>query len=52
MQIFLGGGGYYSEFWPRRWDDGEVLLHNNDGFEAWGINGLNDRFAQNETLAI
>ena len=44
----FGGGGYYSELLASVvGDDGEVLLHNNDGFEAWGINGLNDRFAQN-----
>ena len=44
----FGGGGYYSELLASVvGDNGEVLLHNNDGFEAWGINGLNDRFAQN-----
>ena len=26
-------------------DDGEVILHNSPGFESWGINGLNARFA-------
>ena len=41
----FGSGGYYSELissivGPR----GEVLLHNNQGFRAWGINILNDRF--------
>ena len=25
-------------------DAGEAVLHNNPGFEAWGINGLTDRF--------
>lgn len=44
VDIFAAGG-YYSELLasvvgPR----GEVLLHNNPGFEAWGINGLRDRF--------
>ena len=44
----FGGGGYYSELLASVvGHDGEVILHNNDGFEAWGINGLNDRFAQN-----
>ena len=44
----FGGGGYYSELLAAViGHNGEVLLHNNDGFEAWGINGLNDRFAQN-----
>ena len=44
----FGGGGYYSELLASVvGDDGEVILHNNDGFEAWGINGLNDRFALN-----
>ena len=42
----FGGSGYYSELLASVvGDDGEVILHNNDGFEAWGINGLNDRFA-------
>ena len=42
----FGGGGYYSELLASVvGDNGEVILHNNDGFEAWGINGLNDRFA-------
>ena len=44
----FGGGGYYSELLASIvGHQGEVILHNNDGFEAWGINGLNDRFAQN-----
>lgn len=44
VDIF-GSGGYYSELLATVvGDEGEVWLHNNDGFEAWGINGLNDRF--------
>ena len=44
VDIF-GSGGYYSELLASVvGDNGEVLLHNNDGFEAWGINGLNDRY--------
>lgn len=44
VDIF-GSGGYYSELLARVvGDGGEVWLHNNDGFEAWGINGLSDRF--------
>ena len=44
----FGGGGYYSELLASIvGHQGEVILHNNDGFEAWGINALNDRFAQN-----
>lgn len=44
VDIF-GSGGYYSELLATVvGDEGEVLLHNNDGFEAWGINGLRDRF--------
>lgn len=41
----FGSGGYYSELLARvLGPDGEALLHNNPGFEAWGINGLHDRF--------
>ncbi len=44
VDIF-GSGGYYSELLARVvGEEGEVWLHNNDGFEAWGINGLRDRF--------
>jgi predicted methyltransferase len=44
VDIF-GSGGYYSELLAGVVGDvGEVWLHNNDGFEAWGINGLRDRF--------
>jgi predicted methyltransferase len=44
VDIF-GSGGYYSELLASVLGaDGEALLHNNPGFEAWGINGLSDRF--------
>ena len=44
IDIF-GSGGYYSELLAGVvGDSGEVLLHNNRGFQAWGINILNDRF--------
>jgi len=44
VDIF-GSGGYYSELLAGVvGENGEVWLHNNDGFEAWGINGLRDRF--------
>ena len=44
VDIF-GSGGYYSELLASVvGESGEVLLHNNQGFEAWGINGLRDRF--------
>ena len=44
VDIF-GSGGYYSELLASVvGEDGEVFLHNNGGFEAWGINGLTDRF--------
>lgn len=40
------GGGYYSELLASVVGrTGEVILHNSPGFEAWGINQLNDRFA-------
>jgi predicted methyltransferase len=41
----FAGGGYYSELLASVvGDSGEVLLHNNQGFRAWGVNILNDRF--------
>ena len=44
VDIF-GSGGYYSELLASvLGESGEAVLHNNPGFEAWGINGLNDRF--------
>ena len=44
VDIF-GSGGYYSELLATVVGDaGEAVLHNNPGFEAWGINGLTDRF--------
>jgi len=44
VDIF-GSGGYYSELLASvLGQSGEAVLHNNPGFEAWGINGLNDRF--------
>jgi predicted methyltransferase len=44
VDIF-GSGGYYSELLAGVVEDsGTVLLHNNRGFKAWGINILNDRF--------
>ena len=44
VDIF-GSGGYYSELLAGVvGDTGEVLLHNNRGFQAWGINILTDRF--------
>lgn len=44
VDIF-GSGGYYSELLASvLGESGEVLLHNNQGFEAWGINGLTDRY--------
>jgi len=48
VDIF-GSGGYYSELLATVvGEGGEVWLHNNDGFEAWGINGLSDRFDKRE----
>ena len=48
VDIF-GSGGYYSELLAKVvGEGGEVWLHNNDGFEAWGINGLSDRFDKRE----
>jgi len=44
VDIFAGGG-YYSELLARvLGPDGEAVLHNNMGFEAWGVNELTDRF--------
>ena len=44
VDIFAGGG-YYSELLASVVGErGEVLLHNNRGFRAWGVNGLADRF--------
>jgi predicted methyltransferase len=44
----FGSGGYYSELLAQVvGTSGEVLLHNNRGFKAWGINRHNDRFAGN-----
>jgi len=48
VDIF-GSGGYYSELLAGVVGaSGEVWLHNNDGFEAWGINGLRDRFEKRD----
>ena len=45
VDIFAGGG-YYTELLASVvGSEGETILHNNGGFEAWGINGLTDRFA-------
>jgi len=42
----FAGGGYYTELLATVvGENGEAILHNNNGFEAWGINGLSDRFA-------
>ncbi|MCB1672601.1 MAG: hypothetical protein R3F41_17995 [Gammaproteobacteria bacterium] len=44
VDIFAGGG-YYSELLARVLaPDGVAVLHNNMGFEAWGVNELTDRF--------
>ena len=41
----FGSGGYYSELLASIVGDaGEVLLHNNRGFRAWGVNILDARF--------
>jgi predicted methyltransferase len=46
VDIFAGGG-YYTELLASVVGiDGEAILHNNGGFEAWGVNGLTDRFAE------
>ena len=45
VDIFAGGG-YYTELLATvLGKNGEAILHNNVGFESWGINGLSDRFA-------
>lgn len=49
VDIF-GSGGYYSELLASIvGPTGQVLLHNNRGFKAWGINILNERF-QNRSI--
>ncbi|MBM87502.1 MAG: hypothetical protein CMQ41_03930 [Gammaproteobacteria bacterium] len=46
LDIFAGGG-YYTELLATVVGaEGEAILHNNGGFEAWGVNGLTDRFAK------
>ena len=51
IDIFAGGG-YYSELLASIvGSGGEAILHNSLGFEAWGINGLNDRFADDRAPA-
>jgi predicted methyltransferase len=50
VDIFAGGG-YYSELLAGvLGPDGEVLLHNSPGFESWGSNGLDDRFASGRSV--
>ncbi len=45
----FAGGGYYSELLAGVvGEGGEVILHNNPGFEAWGVNGLNARFSDRD----
>ena len=45
VDIFAGGG-YYTELLAAVVGaEGEAILHNNSGFEQWGVNGLTDRFA-------
>ena len=45
----FGSGGYYSELLANVVaPTGQVLLINNAGFEAWGINILNDRFTDRD----
>ncbi len=45
IDIF-GSGGYYSDLLARVvGEEGEAILHNNRGFEQWGINILQDRYA-------
>ena len=47
----FAGGGYYSELLAGIvGSDGEVILHNNPGFESWGVNQLNDRFSAERSL--
>lgn len=44
IDIF-GSGGYYSDLLARVLSgEGEAILHNNQGFEQWGSNILQDRF--------
>ncbi len=44
IDIF-GSGGYYSDLLARVLSSkGEAILHNNQGFEQWGSNILQDRF--------
>lgn len=44
LDVF-GSGGYYSDLLARVvGDKGEAILHNNQGFEQWGSNILQDRF--------
>ncbi len=44
IDIF-GSGGYYSDLLARALgDEGRAILHNNQGFEQWGSNILQDRF--------
>lgn len=51
IDIFAGGG-YYSELLARVvGSEGEAILHNSMGFEAWGVNGLTDRFADDRAPA-
>ena len=45
IDIF-GSGGYYSDLLARVvGEEGAAVLHNNQGFEQWGTNILQDRFA-------
>lgn len=45
LDIF-GAGGYYSDLLARvLGQEGRALLHNNQGFQQWGSNILQDRFA-------
>ena len=45
IDIF-GSGGYYSDLLARLVaEEGAAILHNNEGFEQWGSNILQDRYA-------
>ena len=45
IDIF-GSGGYYSDLLARLLaEEGAAILHNNQGFEQWGSNILQDRYA-------
>lgn len=45
IDIF-GSGGYYSDLLARVLaEEGAAILHNNQGFEQWGSNILQDRYA-------